>query len=125
MANELLDYFDNNLELTGYFASFMLLPHHHHHEKKVKKTPSGNNLVKMVSSANFQDLVSRKVENETLLSDTPVAPTMNKGLKYQYSFTDSIILDEFSNMTDFKVNLDQINARTCLNLSFNFNVKQK
>ncbi len=107
MANSLLDYFDNNLELTGYFASFMLLPHHHHHEKKVKKTPSGNNLVKMVSSANFQDLVHRKLESDTLLSErneTPVAPTMNKGLKYQYSFTDSIILDELSTMTDFKVN---------------------
>jgi hypothetical protein len=39
----------------------MCLPHHHHHEKKVRKTPSGNNLVKMVAStANFQDLVAKK-----------------------------------------------------------------
>ena len=61
MANELLDYFNDDLDSTKHFAEIMCLPHHHHHEKKLRKTPSGNNLVKMIaSSANFQELVAKK-----------------------------------------------------------------
>lgn len=56
MANELIPDYFHDLETARVFAEILCLPHHHHHEKKVKKTLSGNNLMRMVSSANFQDL---------------------------------------------------------------------
>jgi len=65
-ANELLGYF-KDLESARLFAEIMCLPHYHHHQiKNVRKTASGNNLLKMVSSANLQDLASPKRSEEFL-----------------------------------------------------------
>ena len=56
MANELFaeNYF-TDLDVARHFAEIICLPHHHHHEK-LNAHSSSNNLLKMASSANFQDL---------------------------------------------------------------------
>lgn len=43
----------------------MCLPHIHHHEKKCRRSLSGNNLLKVSSSNNFQDLNIKRGESIT------------------------------------------------------------
>jgi hypothetical protein len=98
----------------------MCLPHIHHHEKKYKRTMSGNNLTKLASSNNFQELPTKKGKYIRLLknlkktmifliidvigSSSSIKNVMSKSnLKYQYSFTDSMALEDFSSSNDFKV----------------------
>lgn len=49
MANELLVYF-KDLSNAKTFADLLCLPFMHHHEKKIKKTASGNSLIRMNSN---------------------------------------------------------------------------
>lgn len=124
LANELLGYF-NDLDEARMFAEILLLPHRHHHAKKQAKSLSGSNIVKMTGSSTLTDQrreasqlgLSEMAsstglmtinERSALSSDHNSASSNNlnpaaKPIKYQYSFTDSIMIDDFSSQADFKV----------------------
>ncbi|CAF0829892.1 unnamed protein product [Brachionus calyciflorus] len=100
LANELLDYF-NDYDSARIFAEIVCLPHHHHHEKRVRKTASGNNLMRMVSSANFQDF--KREENVIDENNVSQNEQISNPMRRRMSFVDNVTLDE-SVAPDFKEN---------------------
>lgn len=102
LANELLDYF-NDLDSARVFAEMICLPHHHHHEKRIRKTASGNNLMRMVSSANFSEF-----RNQNIIEELPEMSVQNETsqtnpMRRRLSFVDNVALDE-AIAPDFKEN---------------------
>lgn len=112
IANELLDYF-NDLNSAKKFAEILCLHHHHHHEKKQKRNVSHNNLLKVVSSPNFHYLPPKDTDavvtineqkNTKLLMNIQNNHLVPNKMKYQYSFTDAMTLEDPSSVSDFKEN---------------------
>lgn len=123
IANELLDYF-NDLETARKFVEIFCLHHHHHHEKKSKKNVSHANLLKVVSSPNFHYMSNNNkdveacvpneksdnnpvhINNTSNISHLNSTATINNGnkMKYQYSFTDAMTLEDPNSNSDFKEN---------------------
>lgn len=94
----MLSYFDD-FESARKFAETLCYHHHHHHEKKMKKNNSQSNLLKVVSSPNFHEIQKREIEVNPL----EVNRNSTNKMKYQYSFTDALTLENTGSMSDFKV----------------------
>mgnify|MGYP001810683746 CR=1 FL=1 len=126
LANELLVYL-KDLTNAHRFAELICSTHYHHHEKKIKKNPSSNSLTKItvnVSSnkhnnnnahqhAKSQSSSALNAESknkivstsdENFLNPNYLAQAKNlANIKYQFSFTGSILGDELTSSSEFKV----------------------